>query len=107
MRERPRPVTWCPAGGPIGDLRSPLMAGVRFSGVTKRFGDTVAVDHVDLEIVDREFLVLLGPSGCGKSTLLRMIAGLEAPSAGTIAIGGVVVNDVAPKARDQIGRAHV
>jgi len=76
------------------------MSGVGFSGVTKRFGDTVAVDHVDLEVADREFLVLLGPSGCGKSTLLRMIAGLESPSEGTISIGGVVVNDVAPKARD-------
>ncbi|MBA2496811.1 MAG: ABC transporter ATP-binding protein [Acidimicrobiia bacterium] len=76
------------------------MAGVGFSGVTKRFGDTVAVDHVDLDVADREFFVLLGPSGCGKSTLLRMIAGLESPSEGTISIGGVVVNDVAPKARD-------
>ena len=55
---------------------------------------------IDLSIKDGEFVVLVGPSGCGKSTLLRMIAGLEAITAGTIAIDGRVVNDLAPKARD-------
>ena len=69
-------------------------------GVTKRFGDVTAVDHFDLEIADREFLVLLGPSGCGKSTVLRMIAGLEDLTEGTITIGDRVVNDVEPKDRD-------
>ena len=59
-----------------------------------------AVNQVSLEIADREFLVLVGPSGCGKTTLLRMIAGLEDIDAGTIAIGGRVVNEVEPKDRD-------
>jgi ABC-type sugar transport system ATPase subunit len=76
------------------------MAGVTFDQVTKRFGDVVAVDDLTLEIADREFLVLLGPSGCGKSTALRMIAGLDDPTAGTIAIGGEVMNDIEPRDRD-------
>src|SRR5438552_1038870 len=63
------------------------MASVVFDHVTKRFGDVIAVDDLDLTIADREFLVLLGPSGCGKSTALRMIAGLEQPSEGAIRIG--------------------
>ncbi len=58
------------------------MSGIALEGVTKRFGDVVAVDDLSLEVEDREFLVLLGPSGCGKSTALRMIAGLEDPTAG-------------------------
>ena len=53
------------------------MAQVRFDGVTKRFGDTTAVDELSLDVADGEFLVLLGPSGCGKTTALRMVAGLE------------------------------
>jgi len=76
------------------------MAEVVLSGVTKHFGDVVAVDTVDLEILDGEFMALVGPSGCGKSTLLRMIAGLEEITDGTIEIGGRVVNDVPPKDRD-------
>jgi multiple sugar transport system ATP-binding protein len=79
------------------------MARVRLEGVRKIYteGDgQVAVDRVDLDVKDGEFVVLVGPSGCGKSTTLRMIAGLESISAGTIAIGDRVVNDVAPKARD-------
>jgi ABC-type sugar transport system ATPase subunit len=76
------------------------MSRVALEGITRRFGDTVAVDNLTLEIEDQEFLVLLGPSGCGKSTALRMIAGLEEPSEGTIQIGDRVVNDVAPKDRD-------
>jgi ABC-type sugar transport system ATPase subunit len=76
------------------------MAGVTFRAVTKRFGEVVAVDRLDLDVHDREFLVLLGPSGCGKSTVLRMIAGLERPSEGTVSIGDEVVNDVEPKKRD-------
>ncbi len=68
--------------------------------MTKRFGDVVAVDHLDLDVADREFLVLLGPSGCGKSTALRLIAGLEELTEGTITIAGHVVNDVEPKDRD-------
>ena len=60
----------------------------------------MAVDHINLEIRDREFMVLVGPSGCGKSTTLRMIAGLEEISSGTITIGNRVVNNVPPKDRD-------
>jgi multiple sugar transport system ATP-binding protein len=59
-----------------------------------------AVDAVDLQVQDGEFVVLVGPSGCGKSTTLRMVAGLEEISSGTISIGGRVVNDVPPKDRD-------
>ncbi|HEX4903621.1 MAG TPA: sn-glycerol-3-phosphate ABC transporter ATP-binding protein UgpC [Acidimicrobiales bacterium] len=76
------------------------MAEIRLSGVTKRFGDVVAVEALDLTAADGEFLVLLGPSGCGKSTALRMIAGLEDPTEGEVAIGDRVVTDVAPKDRD-------
>ena len=53
------------------------MATVTFHDVTKRFGNTVAVEDFELEIQDKEFVVLVGPSGCGKSTTLRMLAGLE------------------------------
>jgi ABC-type sugar transport system ATPase subunit len=76
------------------------MASVAFDHVTKRFGDTVAVDHLDLHVEDREFLVLLGPSGCGKSTALRMVAGLEEPTEGAISIGEQRVDGVDPKDRD-------
>ena len=76
------------------------MAGVRLSGVTKRFGDVVAVDGVSLDVADCDFMILLGPSGCGKSTLLRMIAGLEDPTEGDVFIGDRRVNDVMPKERD-------
>jgi multiple sugar transport system ATP-binding protein len=76
------------------------MAGVQFRGVQKRFGDTVVIRDLDLEIRDREFMVLVGPSGCGKSTALRMIAGLEEITDGTIQVGDRVVNDVPPKDRN-------
>ncbi len=77
------------------------MATIDIRGVSKAYGSHAAVlRDIDLTIGDGEFVVLVGPSGCGKSTLLRMIAGLEAITAGTIAIGGRVVNDLAPKARD-------
>ncbi len=76
------------------------MARVNFDGVTKKFEDVIAVDNLDLEIADGELLVLLGPSGCGKTTALRMVAGLEEVTDGTVSIGDVVVNDVAPKDRD-------
>jgi len=76
------------------------MAEVTLKGITKRFGDVVAVRGVDLEIADGEFLVLVGPSGCGKSTTLRMVAGLEEISDGEIFIGGKRINDVHPKDRD-------
>src|ERR1700687_6143875 len=79
------------------------MASVTLNGVRKIYHEgteQVAVDRVDLDVKDGEFVVLVGPSGCGKSTTLRMIAGLESISAGTVKIGDRIVNDVPPKARD-------
>jgi multiple sugar transport system ATP-binding protein len=76
------------------------MANVKFHQVTKYFGNTVAVEDFNLEIKDREFVVLVGPSGCGKSTTLRMLAGLEKITTGTIEIDGEIVNKVHPKNRD-------
>ncbi len=76
------------------------MATVTFDHVTKRYGEVLAVNDLNLEIQDGEFMVLVGPSGCGKTTSLRMIAGLEEISGGTLKIGDRVVNDVAPKDRD-------
>jgi ABC-type sugar transport system ATPase subunit len=76
------------------------MSAVVLDDVSKHFGDVVAVDHLDLEIVDREFMVLLGPSGCGKTTVLRMVAGLESVTEGTLHIGDRVVNHVEAKDRN-------
>ena len=76
------------------------MASVTYDHVTKQFGDVVAVNDLNIEIEDKEFLVLVGPSGCGKSTALRCLAGLEEITDGQIRIGDRVVNDVPPKDRD-------
>jgi multiple sugar transport system ATP-binding protein len=76
------------------------MADVVLRKVVKRFDEVEAVRGIDLDISDKEFVVLVGPSGCGKSTTLRMIAGLEDTSGGEIYIDGVLVNDVPPKDRD-------
>ena len=76
------------------------VANVRLKNLTKQFDGVTAVDGVDLDVADREFMVLLGPSGCGKSTLLRMIAGLEDPTEGEVYIGETMVNDILPKDRD-------
>ena len=77
------------------------MAGVAFKGITKVFGkDVKAVNNLNLDIKDKEFMVLVGPSGCGKTTALRMVAGLEESTDGDIMIGDVRVNDVPPKDRD-------
>ena len=77
------------------------MAGVAFRNISKVFGkDVKAVDNLNLDIKDKEFMVLVGPSGCGKTTALRMIAGLEEATGGDIMIGDVRVNDVPPKDRD-------
>ncbi|HIE48368.1 TPA: ABC transporter ATP-binding protein, partial [Candidatus Bipolaricaulota bacterium] len=76
------------------------MAEVKLKEVTKKFGNFTAVDRIDLEAMDGEFVVLVGPSGCGKTTTLRMIAGLEEVTEGEIYIGDRLVNDVPPKDRD-------
>jgi multiple sugar transport system ATP-binding protein len=76
------------------------MAQVAIRRVEKYFGTTRVIHGVDVDVADGEFAVLVGPSGCGKTTLLRMIAGLEEISAGEIAIGGRVVNQMLPKERD-------
>jgi multiple sugar transport system ATP-binding protein len=75
------------------------MATVETRDIKKIFGDIVAVNDVNLLTRDGEFLVLLGPSGCGKSTLLRMIAGFEKPTEGELLIGGVLMNELPPRAR--------
>src|SRR5438552_2056029 len=77
-----------------------LMARVEIRGLHKEFEGTVAVENLDLEVKDKEFVVLLGPSGCGKTTTLRCIAGLESPSEGEIYIGDRLVNDLEPKERN-------
>ncbi|MBZ9660411.1 ABC transporter ATP-binding protein [Mesorhizobium sp. ESP-6-4] len=76
------------------------MADVHIQGVTKSFGDTVAINDLDLVIKDGEFVVLLGPTGAGKTTTLRLIAGLERPDSGTIHIGGHDATALSPAERD-------
>ena len=76
------------------------MAGVSLKNISKSYEQTIVVHHVNLEIKDKEFVVLVGPSGCGKSTTLRMIAGLEEISEGDLFIGDQWVNNMAPKDRD-------
>src|SRR6059036_1309789 len=76
------------------------MAQVTLRNLVKDYDQTPAVRGIDLDIADKEFVVLVGPSGCGKTTTLRMIAGLEDITGGEILIGGDVVNDVPPKDRD-------
>ena len=73
------------------DKTKPL---VQIKGLTKKFGDVIAVDNVDLDIYQGELFCLLGGSGCGKSTLLRMLAGFEYPEAGTISIDGMDMSNV-------------
>jgi multiple sugar transport system ATP-binding protein len=75
------------------------MASVSLKGIVKHYDKTPVIHGIDLDIADGEFMVFVGPSGCGKSTLLRMIAGLETISDGTLHIGGVLANDIAPAQR--------
>ena len=77
------------------------MANLQLKNVTKQYTDGVAaVSNFNLDIEDKEFIILVGPSGCGKSTTLRMIAGLEEITDGEVYIGDRLVNTVAPKDRD-------
>ncbi|MEM5475471.1 sn-glycerol-3-phosphate ABC transporter ATP-binding protein UgpC [Pacificibacter sp. AS14] len=76
------------------------MSGVNLSGIVKAYGAVQVVHGIDLDVAEKEFVVLVGPSGCGKSTTLRMVAGLEEISGGELTIDGRFVNRVAPKDRD-------
>ncbi len=76
------------------------MAEATLEAVTKSFGETTAIDGVDIRVADGEFLVLLGPTGAGKTTTLRLFAGLETPDTGRVTIGGVDVTRMPPGARD-------
>ena len=76
------------------------MSGVNLKGISKSYGAVQVVHGIDLDVQEKEFVVLVGPSGCGKSTTLRMIAGLEEISDGDLTIDGRYVNRVAPKDRD-------
>src|ERR1700750_204885 len=76
------------------------MAQVTLKDLNKKYDEVHAVKDVDLEIRDKEFLVLVGPSGCGKTTTLRMVAGLEEISSGEIRIGDAVVNTLPPMDRN-------
>jgi multiple sugar transport system ATP-binding protein len=82
------------------DLARAAQGAVRIRGVTKRFGETLVLDGVELDIAAGEFVTILGPSGCGKSTLLRIVAGLETQTTGSVAIDGAAMDGLAPNARD-------
>ena len=89
------------SGGPrTVPERGHVSTAIRLTNLRKEFGDVVAVDNVDLDVADGEFLTLLGPSGSGKTTVLRMIAGFEQPTSGTIELAGVDVTQVPPYSRD-------
>jgi spermidine/putrescine transport system ATP-binding protein len=85
-------------GGPPGDVAGE--EAIRFDGVTKRFGPTVAVDDLSLSVRRGEFFSLLGPSGCGKTTTLRMVAGFEQPTEGSVYLEGDPVDEVPPYERN-------
>jgi sn-glycerol 3-phosphate transport system ATP-binding protein len=76
------------------------MADIKLENLTKSYGDVEVLHHIEGDIKDGEFVVIVGPSGCGKSTLLRMVAGLEIVTSGEISINGAVVNDLEPADRD-------
>lgn len=76
------------------------MAQIELEGITKRFGDVTALNHIDLTVEDNEFFVLFGPAGAGKTTLLKTIAGAEFPEEGLVKIGGKIMNHVESKDRN-------
>jgi len=76
------------------------MASLTLKGITKRFGNTIALSNIDLSIDDGEFCVLLGPSGCGKSTLLQIIAGLTVQDEGSVILDNRPVDHLSPRDRD-------
>jgi multiple sugar transport system ATP-binding protein len=84
----------------IHSKKEEVMASVTYDHVNKKFGDFTALNDLNIQVEDKEFLVLVGPSGCGKTTALRCLAGLEEVTDGAVKIGDQVVNDVAPKDRD-------
>jgi lipoprotein-releasing system ATP-binding protein len=90
------------AGAPTGEA-----VAVRFDGVTKRFGDVVAVDDVDLEVRPREFFSMLGPSGSGKTTCLRMIAGFEEPTSGRILLDGRDTREMGDRERANVRNRRI
>jgi len=89
-----------PESQPTHNRHTTDMARIQLKNIVKRWGSTVAVQRMSLDIAEGEFLVLLGPSGCGKTTTMRMVAGLEEPSEGEVWIGDRCVNDLEPKDRD-------
>jgi putative spermidine/putrescine transport system ATP-binding protein len=89
-----------PADAMTAAARTTTDIAVRMEGVTKRFGDVVAVDGIDLDVREGEFFSMLGPSGSGKTTCLRMIAGFEQPTEGRILLGGQDVSRLAPYERE-------
>jgi len=84
----------------LGKDGQEILGKVALKGITKRFGDKTAVNKLDLQVADGEFMCLLGPSGAGKTTTFRMIAGVERPDEGEIYIDDVLVNQLPPKDRD-------
>jgi len=84
---------------PTADAKAAAKPIISFRDITKRWGSTLAVDNVSLDIEPGEFFALLGPSGCGKTTLLRMLAGLEVPSEGHVYIDGQDMSDIPPNKR--------
>ncbi|MEM2920725.1 MAG: ABC transporter ATP-binding protein, partial [Candidatus Bathyarchaeia archaeon] len=76
------------------------MVSVKLEGLTKYFGSVRAIEDINLEVKNGEFLTLLGPSGCGKTTTLRCVAGLEMPTSGQIYFDDKVVNDLTPRERN-------
>src|SRR4030066_1030452 len=77
-----------------------MSRNLRLENLTKRYGTVTAVDRVNLEIEEGEFICFLGPSGCGKTTVLRMITGFETVSEGNVIFDGKVINDLLPQKRE-------